>query len=591
MIKLRQYQEDCVNTVLSEYLNGINRQLLSLPCGAGKTIIFCTILKKISDMLGYTPKILIIAHSIELQEQAKAKLKYVWPDVPSENINIMSQLKAANRIDILGEIDVCIVDEAHHTPAKMYVKVLEGLGFLSSLRKLLIGVTATPKRADGIGLDNIFQKLTYSISIGKLIHLGFLVPVEAYRYTKIDTKGLSISRGDFNTKQLEERVNTDKERLRVFSAIEKYCGSFSKKTIIFCASIKHAKDLYACFKTLTDYKGMALLHSNMSAEERQTVITKYQHGEITVIINCNILTEGFDVPDTECIIMASPTHSQTRYIQRIGRAMRPSPNKEIAIIVDCTDNEHKIITAHSIEGLIYKKCEICGIHTTEQKTKKCIQCNITFCSKCGNSQVSLCGNHCQRKKCSSCHTELINYYTCSICFQTYCGTHGSIIEKNPYIRLSKKKTNTWVCFNCIPANSSKRNICPRGTRVRSYGGHKGNEKLNLFTTLPWEMTAKGYIYSNTKLCLEVIRHNEHWYYVSINGKCSKRSYCKEYAMEQLEDYLMNKGWDQYLPKLEKQITPKQRLWLESRGYLPELYTFAEAQKLIIQSKYKKKKRY
>jgi superfamily II DNA or RNA helicase len=566
---LYKYQETCIKQVFSEYIKGCNRQLLALPCGAGKTIIFTSILKKFAEMVGTVPQILIIAQTNELESQAREKLLMVWPEAREEldkKIFIMSNIKANNRYH-QGKFDICIIDEAHHGVSPTHMSLITKLGFLDSSRKLLIGVTATPERPDKIGLHNLFQKLVYHISIGELIQAGKLVPVEAYRFATLKTsdgKELTVD-------NLEHRMNNGGVTKSIIKAYITH--ALGMKTIIFCNSIRHAQIVYETFLA-HKLKKVGYIDGTMSKPIRDEVIKSFHDGKIEILVNCKILREGFDDPAAQALIIAAPTASKIAYTQMVGRVMRTFPGKTHAVVIDVTDNAHKLVSAKDIDGLTYIKCPLCGQYRKEKETSKCKKCKTPFCSHCGSLADTLCGKHCKKRQCSQCNTELWNVYRCVKCSQVLCGKHGG------YIQISKTKSD-FICFFCIPVNDRKRKHPEHLVGKSRLAGE--NSKLQLFTSLPWVVKETGYYFSNQYLCLEIVKKNL-WYAIAINGKASKRTYCLEYAFELVEKYILEKNLLDKLPEYSRKMSKAQEYFLITNGIDIKGLDFKKAQAQIIRIK-------
>lgn len=566
-MKLRPYQTACVKAVFSDYVKGFNRLLLALPCGAGKTIIFSTILKQLSEMLGYIPCVLIIAQRTELEEQARDKIVQVWPeakDALDKNILIMSNIMALNKIDTI-KADVCIIDECHHGVSPTHMEVLKNLLFLSSPNKLLVGCTATPERPDKISLGNIFLKISYSVSIGEMIQQGYLTPVQAFRFSCITTtKDPAKDDLKFQNKNFIKNV---------YNAYKKY--AYGKKTIIFANTVQSAKEIRDYFWDQGDFY-TGYIEGDMPKAARKAMIESFHDGTIKTLVNCKILAEGFDDPAAEVCIIAKPCRSKIAYVQMVGRVMRLYPGKSIATVIDVTDNEHTLITSDSIEGLTCETCQVCGKYVTRNTITQCKKCKKSFCPKCGRIEKLLCKKCTTSGTCAQCGDVLYNIWHCTKCKLDYCQKHGGKIRIKPQIF-------QWVCFNCIPHQALVRQ--PMHKQKAQAGK---NEKLYLFSSLPWIIKENGYYYSNKHLCLEVIR-DEQWYWVSVNGVVSKQQYCLEYAFERLEKYIMSKNWQDKLPATARPATPAQKGFLRSRGIDPEGMTFEQAQKKLVSIKLKERR--
>jgi superfamily II DNA or RNA helicase len=362
LISPRFYQGSSIETVIQRFQKGVTRQLLSLATGLGKTICFGLLAKKLDT------KTLVLAHRDELLTQAASKIRLVWPGVSigfvkAERDEVDSQVVIAsiqtacrpNRLARLKEqgFELTIIDEAHHSTGDSYKSVLQGLGFLeNNPRKLLLGVTATPKRADGSGLDEIFQEISFHMGIKEGIEQGFLSPLFGRQIlSRTDLRGIGTSCGDFIASELSQVVNTPSRNGLIVSSYQRFAEG-RKKTLGFCVDVKHSYDLAIAFKA----KGIAsaAVHGAMPEEQRKQVLSDFAQGKIEVLLNCALLIEGFDQPEIDCLLLCRPTQSKPFYIQQIGRATRLHPSKANALILDFVDNSarHKLSSFASLEGAI-----------------------------------------------------------------------------------------------------------------------------------------------------------------------------------------------------------------------------------------------
>ena len=199
------------------------------------------------------------------------------------------------------------------------MNVLRELGFLNEdPNKLLVGVTATPKRGDGVGLGGVFEEIVFERSINTMIRAGYLSPLIGKQiFTKIELGGVAVSHGDFVASELSRMVNTPDRNRLILDNYLKY-ASDRKKALAFCADVQHAKDLAATFVSHGGITAKAV-YGSMEAEEREQVLEEFTAGKIQILCNCNLLTEGFDEPSIDCILLARPTKSTALFTQMIGR--------------------------------------------------------------------------------------------------------------------------------------------------------------------------------------------------------------------------------------------------------------------------------
>ncbi|HSX38751.1 MAG TPA: DEAD/DEAH box helicase family protein [Chlamydiales bacterium] len=250
MLTPRFYQLKAIDMITQRFSTGVTRSLLSLATGLGKTICFGLLAKKLNT------RTLIIAHRDELLVQAASKVKLVWPDSDigfvkaeldeMENQVVIASIQTAckpNRLARLKEqgFGLCVVDEAHHATAHSYKSVLHELGFLGcDPNKLLLGCTATPRRADGMGLDEIFQEIPFHMGIKEGIEQGFLSPLIGRQIlSRIDLKSVSSSHGDFIASELSQAINTSSRNSLIVESFKNH-ASDRKKALAFaqCCQFK-----------------------------------------------------------------------------------------------------------------------------------------------------------------------------------------------------------------------------------------------------------------------------------------------------------------------------------------------------------------
>lgn len=363
LISPREYQLEALESVAKAQFHGVTRQLISLPTGCGKTVVFSLLAKEINV------KTLVLAHTEELISQAVSKFKIVWPEVDigivkaeSDEIEaqvVVASIQTASKMKRLYKLKgqnfgLMIIDEAHHATAPSYETVIKDLDFFNNASdKLLVGVTATPKRGDGIGLGNIFQEIVFERSIHTMIRSGYLSPLKGKQvFTKVDLGKVGIANGDFITSQLSKMVNTPERNNLIVESYTQYVLG-RKRTLAFCVDVQHAKDLARTFKEKgTEAKAV---YGSMTREERAEALSGFSNGKYEVLTNCQLLTEGFDEPGIDCVIMGRPTHSSSLFTQMIGRGTRTSPLKMDCLVLDFTDNvtKHDLCTyKNTLDGAV-----------------------------------------------------------------------------------------------------------------------------------------------------------------------------------------------------------------------------------------------
>ncbi|MUG95202.1 DEAD/DEAH box helicase [Scytonema sp. UIC 10036] len=337
MFSLRDYQQDLVAQTFAAWDQGTRKVLLQLSTGGGKTVIFAAIAHEFtSSGLG----VLVVAHREELILQAADKLAQttnIEPGIikagykPSDSLIQVASIQTLARRKNYSDAKLVIVDEAHHASAASYRNLLDAYPYA-----LILGVTATPRREDGYGLRDIFDRLICSISTKELIAEGYLTEyklIAGFKYSKHKVP----QKRDFTKKELEE-VASDYKPEEVLKQWQNFCNG--RKTMIFAVNVVHSKAITAMF-----------VRANIPCEhidgetpqsERADILERFRTGQTQIISNCAILTEGFDCPDSQAVVIARPTTSVTLWLQMIGRVLRPSPGKEYAIILDMTDNWYRL---------------------------------------------------------------------------------------------------------------------------------------------------------------------------------------------------------------------------------------------------------
>jgi len=363
MIELRPYQNEALEAIENFETEGIHRQLVSLPTGTGKTILFSTAAKRRNG------RTLILAHRDELIQQAVDKLTMVWDGVSvgvakAERNEVDKQViigsvqtvSRENRLEQLPQdFDCIITDEAHHSAATTYQRIYKYLGVMAEEDEELqtdtlhLGVTATPQRTDKIGLDDVFDKIVFHRNIQDFIpdYLCDLRCVQVMTYINID--GVETWAGDLRTEQLSALLNTTNCNELIVEAWKEH--ALGRLTLCFTTDVAHARDLCMTFRAY-DIKAEWLC-GETPIDERRDILVRFAQGEIEVLTNCAVLTEGYDNPALDCIIIARPTKSKLLYTQMVGRGTRTYPQKQDCLILDvaCVSTEHDLVSFPSLFGL------------------------------------------------------------------------------------------------------------------------------------------------------------------------------------------------------------------------------------------------
>ena len=364
-VTLRPYQLQSLEAISSNLSAGIRRQVIHLPMAAGKTIIFSSL---ISDAInrGPTTRALVLAFTRDLLGQAKDKLKMINPgldvglvDATKKEFDrqvVVSSVQSARQLGNLEKLraqgfSICIADECHHFAANSARLVLKELGFskegCEKGNRLFVGFSATPFRQDGRGLGEIFDKIVYHRSIKEMISDGYLCAPKGSRVlTDLDLSLVAVEGGDYSSTALSNVMNTDPiSQTIVASYLEKAVG---RKGIAFCTSINHAIALAEWFRRFGVFA--EAIHSNLTSDQRESLKKRFRDGEIEILTNPLMLTEGYDEPSISCVIVARPTKSPSLYQQMAGRGLRLFPGKTDCTILDFGDQNHTLCNVGILLG-------------------------------------------------------------------------------------------------------------------------------------------------------------------------------------------------------------------------------------------------
>ena len=341
-IQLRPYQQEALDAINTFSDKGINRQLVVLPTGAGKTVIFSHLPQTKNDSL----PMLVLAHRAELLYQAKEKIGWSNPEL---DIQIEQADNVAGHCDVvvasvptLGRAESerilkypkdyfksIVIDEAHHAAAPTYRRILDYFN-----PSLLLGVTATPQRSDNTRLTDVFDEIVYYKTIQDLIEDGYLCSLVGYRIkTETDISGVATNEGDYVASQLEDAIDTPERNAHIVAAYHSLVPE--SKAIVFCAGVKHANNLASSFSA-TQVSTEVIL-GDTSAQDREHILARFKSGQTRVLVNVGVLTEGFDEPSIQSIILARPTRSTLLYTQIVGRGTRLYEGKPHCTILDFVD--------------------------------------------------------------------------------------------------------------------------------------------------------------------------------------------------------------------------------------------------------------
>ena len=334
-MQLRDYQNLAISNIRKAYKAGNKNVLLTLPTGAGKTVIFSQI-TKLAELKG--ANVLILVHRKELIDQAgdkltKADVKFgiiaAGRKGSNHNVQIASVQTLINKLAYPDRFDLIIIDEAHHAVANSWQKIFKYFN-----KAIKLGVTATPMRMTGAGLGEIFDNLIVGSTIPELVEQKYLAEHEVYAPpNKLNLDKIRTITGDYSKKEVEDEL--DKVDI-VGDAVENYrrLGQ-NKPAIAFCISVKHGQYVTNKFKE-AGYTA-ELITGSMKSDDRKTLIDNFKDRKLQILVSIDVVSEGFDVEGCYVAILLRPTKSEGLYIQQVGRVLRPEPNK-VAIVLDHVGN-------------------------------------------------------------------------------------------------------------------------------------------------------------------------------------------------------------------------------------------------------------
>jgi superfamily II DNA or RNA helicase len=382
-MKLRPYQEDLVNQIRLQYQLGHRNVLMVLSTGGGKTCIFTHIAQQAAKKGN---RVCILVHRQELLDQASRAMPMLHGCIRanrsmdlSHAVQIASVQTLARRLHLIPPefFQLIIVDEAHHTNAGTWRKVIEHFR-----QAHLLGVTATPCRTDGRGLGEWYQTMVQGPSAQWLTDEGYLAAARVLAPPGFSSAGLRKKMGDFDAKEAEQRVGTI-----MGDIVGHYRKHLSGQTAIaFCCSVAHAEAVAGLFTS----QGIAAasIDGTMASEQRSDLLTALSTGRLKVLTSCALIGEGVDVPSVGGCILLRPTQSEALHLQMIGRCLRPSGAK-VAVVLDHVGNTLRL--GHHLEG---REWTLEGIAKRDREkapsVKVCPRCFAAMasaaqvCGECGH---------------------------------------------------------------------------------------------------------------------------------------------------------------------------------------------------------------
>lgn len=334
-MKLRPYQEEARTAIQQEWESGRKKTLLVLPTGCGKTIVFS---KVIEDRVRLGERVLVLAHRGELLDQASEKLekstglKTALEKAENTSLGsffrvVVGSVQTMQREKRLSQFptnyfDTIIIDEAHHAISNGYQFVLKHFE-----ESKVLGVTATPDRGDMKNLGSYFESLAYEYTLPEAIKSGFLSPIKALTIPlKLDLTSVAQQAGDFSTRDLGTAL--DPYLHQIADEMVKHCAD--RKSVVFLPLVKTSKK----FQDILNEKGFKAAEVNGESKDRAEILEDFENDKYNVLCNSMLLTEGWDCPSVDCIVVLRPTKVRSLYSQMVGRGTRLFPGKEELLLLD-----------------------------------------------------------------------------------------------------------------------------------------------------------------------------------------------------------------------------------------------------------------
>lgn len=334
-MELRPYQKEAKEAVFEQWENGTMKTLLVLPTGCGKTIVFAKITE---ECVSHGDRVLILAHRGELLEQAADKIaKATGLKCATEKaeesclgswyritVGSVQSLMRTTRLSRFPEdyFNTIIIDEAHHCISDSYQRVLKHFPDAK-----VLGVTATPDRGDMKNLGQVFESLAYEYTLPKAIKEGYLSPIKAVTIPlQVDLTGVGVQSGDFKAGDLGTAL--DPYLHQIANEMVRYCRD--RKTVVFLPLVKTSKK----FRDILIANGFRAAEVNGESQDRAEILEDFAAGKYNVLCNSMLLTEGWDCPDVDCIVVLRPTKVRSLYCQMVGRGTRLAPGKEHLLLLD-----------------------------------------------------------------------------------------------------------------------------------------------------------------------------------------------------------------------------------------------------------------
>ena len=398
-MELREYQREAIDAIYQYYQDYSGNALIVLPTASGKSLVMSFFIQEVLTAW-QDQRILVLTHVKELIKQNYCELMEIWTTAPagiySAGLNrreahaqiLFAGIQSVHsRAKELEEFDLILIDESHLVPRKsdtMYRRFLDDMKKMNELVKI-IGLTATHYRLDsGLlteGDNRIFTDIAYEISVTRLIDEGFLCPlITKAPNTKLDISDVHTRGGEFINKELQQAVDKQETNEAAVREMLTY-GRDRKSWIVFCSGVDHAHNIR---DILRQHKIVAeTVTGETNSMERDYILSQFKSGHVRAITNCDILTTGFNAPNTDMLAILRPTQSTGLYVQIAGRGMRIAPGKKNCLVLDFAGN----IERHGPIDRVKPKASKNG--NGEAVVKKCPKCRswvfagFKICPDCG----------------------------------------------------------------------------------------------------------------------------------------------------------------------------------------------------------------
>ena len=387
---LRPYQERDIAELRRRFAEGARAVCYQAPTGSGKTVLFSGL---VEGAAARGNKIAILGHRQEIVDQISDALTVLGVDhglivagQPGIDapVQVASVATLVRRLDRVADTDLLVVDETHHAVASMWRRIIA-----AAPKAKVLGVTATPERLDGKGLCDVFDTLVIGPTVSELIDQVYLSRFATYAPAHlVDLRNVRTRMGDYATDDLAEAMSSE---LVIGGAVTEYARLCpGRPAIAFCVDIKHSKLVAERFQAA----GFRAAHvdGDTAKDVRRGLIAALGNGEIDVLCNCGLISEGLDVPGVVAVILLRPTKSLALHLQQIGRALRPAPGKDKALILDHAGNSFRFGPPDaprqwSLNGedkrerssglALQKRCEQCGA-VNLLRASECVECGHPF---------------------------------------------------------------------------------------------------------------------------------------------------------------------------------------------------------------------